>query len=138
MIGSISTSTAGMMASAARLTASASNIANARTTGAVPQTPPSQPIPAGGRAPYQPIEVVQRDTVSGGPVANYRARLPSYELEHDPSSPDADERGWVAAPNVDFAQQVVSQIEALFAFKANATALRAADAAMKSVLDLKA
>ncbi len=53
----------GLLASVARLNAGAANIANAGTTGPLPPTPASEPVPAapeGEPRVYQAVEVVLR------------------------------------------------------------------------------
>lgn len=144
MFAAISSASSGLLASAARLGASASNIANAGTTGPVPATPPSQPLASTPGSPqvYQPVDVVQVSLESGarsaGVAVSYRPRLPAYVEQYDPSAPFANGDGMVAAPNVDLAREAVGLVEGSLLFKANLAVLRAADAMTRSVLDTKA
>src|SRR5687768_9264224 len=112
MFNAMTISISGLHASSARLRASASNVANAGTAGALP----TNPAP-GAPAPYAPVDVVQTSIGDGGGAAGvavtYAPRTPAYVAVHDPGAPFADARGMVAAPNVDLAQEAVSQIEAV-------------------------
>lgn len=104
----------GLEASMLRLMASASNIANAQSTGSVPGSAAN-----GGQHTYQPVRA-EISPLAGGAV---QARLvpvdPAYRLTYDPASRQADARGMVAAPNVDMADELVEQIAAKLAFEAN-------------------
>ncbi len=124
-----------------RLEASASNVANARTSGPLPGTPPNMAVgrPENGeRRVYQAVEVVQSSLDGGGVRAQFRDRLPAYVPAYDPSSPDADAQGFLAAPNVDYAQEIADQMIAVVTFEANIKVFKAASEMAKSVLDMKA
>ncbi len=127
-----------MNASALRLEASASNVANALTEGPVPQTPPDRPVPRSDdpRGVYQAVDVVQVDTGSGT-VARMTERLPAYELRYRPDAPFADARGMVAAPNVDYAREIAEQITSLATFQANAKVFSTASDMARTVIDMK-
>jgi flagellar basal-body rod protein FlgC len=135
---SFSISSSGMQAGFKRLDAAAANVANALTTGPVPATPPGQPVQGPGRSVYQAVDVVQRETEGGGTEASFRPRLPAYRLDYAPSSADADARGFVAAPNVDLAQEAVGLVEARLMVRANVASFRVYDQMLKSLLDLEA
>ncbi len=144
-MSSLPISVSGLTASTARLAASASNVANARTRGPVPQTPATTPPPADQKDKpevYRAIDTVQTSTRdganSGGTRATYRTRQPEFVQEYDPSSSLANEDGLVAAPNVDIGGEVVEQIKAESAYKANLKAVQVAEDMLKSLLDIKA
>ena len=137
-MNAISNAVSGMMAATARINASASNIANARTQGPVPSTPPSQPLPAaedGEPQAYQAIETVQTTTEGGGTAASYKPVLPSYTKDYDPSSPFANDQGLVASPNVDMTREVLNEIQAVNAYKASARVVEASNEMTKSLID---
>ena len=139
-MNSISIALSGMIASMARLNAAASNVANARTEGRVPATPPSQPVPPaqdGEPQVYQAVDVAQT-SVEGGTLAGERLVLPSYVKQYDPSARFADAQGMIAAPNVDLTREVLNEVEAVNAYKANAKVMKAADEMAKSLLDATA
>jgi flagellar basal-body rod protein FlgC len=140
MFASLTNAASGMLASAQRLEASASNVANARTNGPVPETAPNRPVPQTiePRSVYQPIDVVQFSTGTGGTATKMTPRLPAYEARYEPTSPFADENGLIAAPNVDYAREIADQILSVATFKANAKVLTAAADMTKTVIDMKA
>jgi flagellar basal-body rod protein FlgC len=123
-----------------RLAAAASNIANAYTSGRKPATPPSEPIPGQGAGrPYQAIDAVSVSLgAPGGVRSDYIPRTPSYVLAADPDSPDADEKGLVAAPNVDDAAEIVSTIEARTAYATAVKVVQAEDEMTRRLLDATA
>jgi flagellar basal-body rod protein FlgC len=145
MFAAMSIARSGLLASVARLDAAASNIANGGTTGPLPATPASQPLPAageGGPQVYQAVDVVVRSVggaeVASGVAASYRPRLPAYVRQYDPAAPDADPDGFVAAPNVDAAAEIVDMLAASLSFRANLAVLRAADEMAKRLVDVSA
>jgi flagellar basal-body rod protein FlgC len=133
MSSTLSIAASGLRASMIRVAGSAANVANARSTG----TP--EPDPAPPRSPaYRPVDAVQQETAGGGTVAGYRPRMPAFRPEYDPDSPNADANGMVAAPNVEYDSEIVSQIEASLSFKANLAVFRAAARMEESLLDITA
>jgi flagellar basal-body rod protein FlgC len=136
-MSSFSISTSGMQASFARLDAIMSNVANVMTTGPVPATPPSQPVAGGAPSVYQAVDVAQTETASGGVQASERPRLPAYELNYAPSSPDANADGYVAAPNVDLATEAVGLAKTRLALRANVAVFKVEDQMLKSLLDIR-
>lgn len=135
---SFSISASGMRASFTRIDAAAANAANALTAGPIPSTPPDKPIADEGRTVYQPVDVVQVETGTGGTRASLRPRLPAYRPAYAPTSPDADADGFVAAPNVDLAQEVAGLIEARRTLRANLAAFAVYDRMLRSLLDIEA
>jgi flagellar basal-body rod protein FlgC len=136
-----STALSGLMASMARLDASAANVANSETFGPVPTTPPSQPLPpspGAGPAVYQAVRTTQTTVAGGGVSTSYAPVTPSYVEAYDPSAPFADAGGMVAAPNVDLVTEQMEQIAARTAFEANLKVLKTADEMEQAMLDLKA
>lgn len=135
MIGSISsTALSGMAASSRRLDVSASNTANAQSTGRLPGA--AAPATAAGQA-YQPRQVVQSSVPTGGTVTGVRPTTPGYVPQYAPDSPDADADGLVAAPDVDMAQEVTAQISAKSAYAFNLRAFEASDEMTRRLLDVK-
>jgi flagellar basal-body rod protein FlgC len=122
----ITTAVSGLQASEAQLSASASNLANAETVGS---------LSGSGFGPaYQPLSAVQSTAPGGGVSTTYAPVTPGSHPEYDPTSPAADARGLVAAPNVDPAQEMVGQMGALRSYQANLATLRIADEMQKSLL----
>ena len=53
---------------------------------------------------------------------------------YEPSHPDADEKGYVAYPNINVAEEMVNMITASRSFEANVSAFKATrDMAMKAL-----
>ncbi len=107
-------SLSGLQASMARMTASASNIANVQAVGAISGST------SNGRGPYQPVRVRQSDVAGGGVSSHIVPVEPAQVPVYDPSARMADPHGMVAAPNVDIVDEIVEQLSARLAFEANA------------------
>jgi flagellar basal-body rod protein FlgC len=122
----------GLNAASTRLQVSASNVANIDSDGTVPD-PKTGAV--GTPAPYQPLDVSQEPLVSGGTVANVTSRVPAYTVQYSPDAPYADKNGLVGAPNVDLTTEVVNQITAINAYKANLRVLRVADDLERETID---
>ncbi|GGK42094.1 flagellar basal body rod protein FlgC [Salinarimonas ramus] len=132
MISSLAMSRTGLDAASLRLEASAANVANQRTSGALPAEP-------GGRAgAYAPVDVVQVSRDGAGVEARLAERRPAYYPAYDPGSPDANAQGLVAMPNVDLVEEVTNQILAAASFEANVAAMRAAKDMAETLLDVTA
>jgi flagellar basal-body rod protein FlgC len=55
-------------------------------------------------------------------------------LKYDPQHPDADDKGFVAMPNINLMEEMVNMISATRGYEANVTALKAAkDMALKAL-----
>lgn len=133
---SISIALSGMNAASLSLSVSASNVANVRTTGAVPgSTAASAPS-----APqvYQALSQTRSAVSTGGVTSSARASVPSWVQEYSPDESYADQNGMIAAPNVDFATEAVNQITASDAYGAGARTVRAADEMTREAIDMKA
>jgi flagellar basal-body rod protein FlgC len=137
----ISTALSGLQASVTRLNGAASNIANQRTRGPVPPTPPSQPVPAQASEDqprvYQAVETVQAAEKGGGVRAQHRPTAPSYLLEYEPESPYANAKGEVAAPATDPVRDMAEQLLALRTFQASLSTIQTQDQMDEAVLSLK-
>lgn len=57
-------------------------------------------------------------------------------LQYDPGHPDADERGYVAMPNVSVVEEMADMIAATRAYEANVTAAQAAKAMAMKTLEI--
>ncbi|MBK1837097.1 flagellar biosynthesis protein FlgG [Azospirillum sp. YIM B02556] len=133
MVGSIGIALSGLTAQTRRFDASASNVANVRSTGAVPTT--------GGTADgkpvaYQPLAVAQTDG-NPGTRASFTPITPAYLQEYAPDDDAANGDGMVAAPNVDLATERINQMAANRAYGANIAVVRTQDQMLTSLLDSK-
>ena len=123
----------GMNAASRRLEVSASNIANIRSTGALPNADGT--TPAGALRAYEPIVLVQTARAGGGTRTAIAPVTPPVTAMSDPQAPFADQNGLVAAPNVDLSQEIVGQMIASYSFAANAQVLKADDRMTRTLLD---
>ncbi|MGA7998069.1 MAG: flagellar basal body rod C-terminal domain-containing protein [Bradyrhizobium sp.] len=136
-MSSISTiALSGMNAAARRLEVSASNVANVLSTGAVPNADGT--VPAGAPQAYAPLELVQTASAGGGTQTAVTTVSPSTTAVYDPQAPFANQDGLVAAPNVDLAQEMISQLIASYTFAANATVMKADDRMTGALLNITA
>jgi flagellar basal-body rod protein FlgC len=147
-MSTLSIATSGLSAASLRLEVTASNIANALTTGPLPATGASNASGGAGNlnsanfSAYVPLQVNQVDQTSGstpdGTAAVVSTVSPSFVPQFDPGSPFANQDGLVAAPNVDLASQFVQLLTAKYSFAANAKVIQAYDDTTKSLLDITA
>jgi flagellar basal-body rod protein FlgC len=129
MVDALSIALSGLMAQNQQLSATASNIANATTTGALPtpQAPAS--------TVYKPLTVNFTTLTGGGVSANVTADQNGYSPAYDPSNPDANSQGLIAAPNVDLAQQIINLIETKAVYKANVAVIKTQDEMTGELID---
>lgn len=57
-------------------------------------------------------------------------------MKYDPQHPDADEKGYVAMPNINLMEEMVNMISATRSYEANVTALRAAKEMALNALEI--
>jgi flagellar basal-body rod protein FlgC len=124
----------GMEAASVRLTASASNIANANSDGTLPAEDGS--IPAGAQPAYQPVQIEQSSGPGGITVATVRNVSPSYVAAYDPEASYANEQGLVAKPNVGLENDMLNLVMAKADFSLNAVSLSDIDEMVKKLYDL--
>lgn len=126
----------GLNAATRRLEISAGNIANQRSTGALPA--PNGSLSAGAPQAYVPRQVLQTEGASGGTSTIVTAVQPATVPIADPQAPFADRHGMVAAPNVDLAQAFIGQMVARYSYTANLATLKADDTMTRALLDATA
>jgi flagellar basal-body rod protein FlgC len=123
----------GAMTEARRVAASASNIANARTTGSLPD--PN--LPADAPRAYEPVRV---ESVSNGPEQGVRPSVrkvdPAWVAAYEPDAPYANSDGLVAAPNVDLVNELTTQMVAKRAYEANLKVIETASSMDRKLLDI--
>jgi flagellar basal-body rod protein FlgC len=118
-----------LTAQSARLNAVASNLANADS------------IAGPDGQPYRSKQVVFKATqVEGGglgvrvtQVVNSAAPL---RMQYDPANPAADEKGYVAMPNVNVVEEMVNMLSASRAYQINAEVMNAAKASLQKALTI--
>jgi flagellar basal-body rod protein FlgC len=134
-LGSVlSIAVSGMTAAERRLEVSASNVANALSSGPTADASPAI------KASYPPAYVAQRvnqvEAPGGGTIATVGPDGKGTESVYDPSAPYADSKGLVATPTVDFANEAVQQLLAKVSFASNAFVVRTYDQMMKTLIDI--
>ena len=116
-----------LTAQSARLNAVASNLANADSMAG-----------ADGK-PYRAKEVVFKATsVDGGGlgvrVTGVVESAAPFRMTYDPKNPAADEKGYVAMPNVNVVEEMVNMISASRAYQNNAEVMNTAKSLMLKTL----
>ncbi len=137
LTSALSNALSGLAAQSKRLNATASNVANASTGGAAPNSPEAA---AGAPTVYKPLQVnMTSQTLTNGQGAGVLADVTEiengYSLSYDPDALGANSEGLVAVPNVDLAQEAVNLIETKALFKANAAVIRTQEEMLGSLLD---
>ena len=128
----LSISLSGMIAARDRLNIAAQNIANAGSSGALPDGPSGPTVPR----PYTPLQIDQRPIPGGGTQAQAAPVEPRFTAAYEPDEPVADASGQVAVPAVDLASEALSVREASEAYRANARVFSVASAIDRETLDL--
>lgn len=128
---SIQTSSSGLSAQRLRMNLISGNLANVNTTR----------TPQGG--PYRRKEAIfaaqpmnstfnkiltdrQKSQFAGVQVDRIYEDSTRPVMKYQPSHPDADDKGYVAMPNINPMEEMVNMISATRGFEANVTALKAA------------
>lgn len=136
--GTTSIALSGALAQTQRLAASANNVANAGSIGAIPG---ADGAVATGQSPaYAPTSSSQASVAGAngqgqGTRAVFRPTTPAYLPEYQPDSAQANADGMVARPNVDLAAERVDQIGQLRAYQANLAVLRTEDEMQRSAIN---
>ena len=116
----------GMSAQRTRMNVIAANLANADVT----KTPEGGPYRRKevilGSVPFKEVLAGQRQAVlSEAKVMGVVQDARPPQIKYDPGHPDADEKGYVALPNVNVIQEMVNMMMASRSYEANVTALQA-------------
>lgn len=118
-----------LTAQSARLNAVASNLANADS------------IAGSDGKPYRAKQVVfQAAPVEGGGIGVRVTQVVEsaapLRLQYDPANPAADEKGYVALPNVNVVEEMVNMISASRAYQTNAEVMNTARTLMAKLLTI--
>ena len=136
MIGSAAIALSGALAQSGRVAVAATNLANQRSTGALPAADGT--LPAGKSAAYQPQAATTVAQAGGGAVTGSRPVSPAVLAEYDPASADANAQGLIAAPNVDTPRDLLTLTSAGNAYKASLAVFKATDEMQRQALNLTA
>lgn len=116
-----------LTAQSARLNAVASNLANADS------------VAGADGQPYRAKQVVFKAMpVEGGGIGVRVTQVVDsaapLRMQYDPANPAADEKGYVAMPNVNVVEEMVNMISASRAYQTNAEVMNTARALMAKTL----
>lgn len=138
MYGGLDISVSGMVAQRARHTVIASNIANANTL--LNSKGEYEPYlkRATHLAPGNPGSANPADRGSGVHVADITADPTALRARYMPSSPYADEDGYVMVPDINTTVEQINAMEASRAYEANVAAAEATKTMMAQALRLLA
>ncbi len=126
MTNAIGIALSGLNSATQRLNASASNIANAFTSGSLEE---------GGQAPYTPLDTTSKADAAGGVQTQIIPRNNPVAVAYDPNSPHANAEGFVGGPNVDLAEEAVNLKLAELSYKANLNTIKVAGEIFDELLD---
>jgi flagellar basal-body rod protein FlgC len=131
MLYAVSSALSGLSVASLRLVAVYNDIANKDSRGALPSA--GAPI---AQQPHKPVEVESAATGFGGAYATLRSITPAYLAVYDGDASYADGDGFVAAPNVDPATEMVDAVGAAASFTASVKTLQAVDDMVRRLYDL--
>ncbi|GBD43167.1 Flagellar basal-body rod protein FlgC [bacterium HR40] len=127
----LAVASAGMTAQAIRLRVVAENLANAESTGDQP-----------GAEPYRRKLVIFRNELDRAlgvervEVARYATDPSPFELRYEPGHPAANDKGYVAYPNVEPLVELVDMREAQRSYEANLGVSTVARDLLQRTIDL--
>jgi len=133
-------SSTGLAVQQKRLSVTAENLANINSTH-TPEGGPyrrkevmvsSSPLPFEASLNFE----MNKEDIQGAEVMGVsRSKEPS-RIVYDPSHPDADEKGFVAFPNINSSEEMVDMMTASRAYESNITVLNAAKTMMMKTLEI--
>lgn len=135
-------SASGMTAERFRTDVIAENIANVNTTRTEDGTPYRRKIVTFAEkqsTPFSDVLQSKRNAYIGDGVKVSELTeddTTDFEMEYDPSNPDADENGYVSYPNVNIVTEMTNLIDASRAYEANTTAFEASKAMAQAGLQI--
>ena len=134
MVNAMSIALSGLLAQGQRLAASASNIANVATEGALPTAE------SPGSTVYKPLSVSFEALMAGGSgagvIAHVSENKDGYVPVYDPASVYANSDGVVAAPAVDLVAESVNILETKSLYKANLAVLKTQNDLLGELLNI--
>lgn len=107
-----SSAISGINAAIMRVSNTANNVANASTRGELSAVE-GKKIPS-----FQPQDVINL-TIATGEVITTVDRTPAFHPMYDSKNQRANEKGFVAEPNIDLASEMTDMLMAEIAYKAN-------------------
>jgi len=131
-------SSSGMSLQRTRMNVISSNLANINTTRTPEGGPYRRKMVVAGAAPVENngFSKALDESVKQVKVLQVKEDKSPPRMVYDPSHPDADERGYVAMPNVNLMEEMVDMINASRAYEANAAAVNNAKTMAARALEL--
>ena len=138
---SLGIAASGLTAQLARLSAIASNIANAETTSGPDGAPYRRKVVEFQEIGFQPllmesVNAFEQEVIGGVRVATVNEDLSEGVLRYDPGHPHADVDGYVRMPNVNITEEMVDMMDARRLFEANASVFQAIKSMMHRATQL--
>lgn len=123
----------GMNAAISRMSNAATNLVNISSTGKLPASPEEK------ATSYQPTDVVTLSNSAADDKLGVRTqtvpREPAYSVAYNPDSPDANDKGLIAVPNVSIEREITDSLLAQIAYKASANVIKAEKENQDKLLD---
>lgn len=118
-------SSSGMSLQRSRMNAISSNLANINTTRTPEGGPYRRKMVVAGAVPVESSAFAKNlgESLKEVKVLAIKEDKSPPRMVYDPSHPDADERGYVAMPNVNMMEEMLDMINASRAYEANASAV---------------
>ena len=142
LLASLKISASGLQANKKRMSVISSNIANAqtvRTNEGGPYKKREVVFESGPTAPSDFLEVLEgRMNETARPVNAMEVVLEDRPplLKYEPNHPDADEKGYVAYPNINVMEEMANMIQATRAYESNLSAMNATKRMAKKALEI--
>ena len=134
---SFKVTSSGLSAQRMRLNLIAENIANAQTTRTPEGGPYKRRDPVFMAKPFE--EMLSQEQIAGSTgVAVDRIMVDESpaRMQYNPNHPDADEKGYVAMPNVDVTTEMVNMMSASRSYEANVSVMQASKAMAVKALEI--
>lgn len=141
LLTSLKISSSGLSANRKRMAAISSNIANAQTT----RTPEGGPyrkkeVTLSAEPAKETFSEILEGTMEENVQVVHASQVESSDkppiLKYEPNHPDADERGYVAYPDINVMEEMAEMIEASRSYEANISALNTAKSMALKALDI--
>tara|TARA_B100000282_G_scaffold286610_1_gene253314 strand:- start:1148 stop:1546 length:399 start_codon:yes stop_codon:yes gene_type:complete len=115
MVKALDIALTGLNAQSNKLSATASNVANIRTSGSLEE---------GKQAPYTPLTTQQTTQTDGSVRSSIVDRANPFAQGYDPDSPLADENGIIGIPNIDINEEMTNLAKAQNGYESNIAVIK--------------
>lgn len=141
LLTSMKISASALAANRTRMGAISSNIANAQTTRTAEGGPyRKKEVVFGSEPARESFSDVLEGTINEQAQSVHATEVISTDkppiLKYEPNHPDADERGYVAYPNINVVQEMANMISATRSYEANVSAFNTAKGMAQKALEI--